>query len=350
MLILLLSSFFIRDLYFVTENFLVLTFIIDLLKSCNCNFLYSFYDFMLKDIKIIKKTDNSVFIFDLLKLCNNLKIFYLNKSRYNNFDLTTYDFGKGTNNFIKFFIPYSLTSSDLDYFLQVLNQFNYSLNNIKDGMFQNDLISLNIDIPLLAMNLNIQDSGKFRLNFINFLDKMSHITITYEKKITHNNFVIKGSGNLMCYKVLLNNSLHSNNKNTYKKIEISINRYFYFILKKANYNYKVINFNHMKLFPSSQLRLIYYYICLKIIPGTKYYTEISFNNFLNDLWLPTLNDSTQRTRKQRLIVLLHDFSKYVDSNMDLVFYKYKNSIILSDYDYFYVKVKRSKRLVIKQPF
>ena len=98
------------------------------------------------------------------------------------------------------------------------------------------------------------------------------------------------------------------------------------------------------------MRLIYYYICLKIVPGTKYYIEISLKDFMNDLWLPTLNDSTKRTRKQRLIKLLNDFSKYIDSNTDLIFYKYKNSILLVDYDYFYIKVKRGKRLIIKQPF
>lgn len=292
---------------------------------------------------VLNQDKSKIFVFNLLKVCNQIKIFHLNKSTKNTINFQTYNFGENTNNFVKLMIPYSLTAHDLDYFLQILNQFNLLFTDNLDCQIDgNDLITLDLNISLILSNLNMQDSGKFRINLLNFLEKISHITITYEKKITENNLILKGSGSLMNYKVLLKKSP---NINSCKKIKVSLNKFFYLILKKSNYNYKLINMSHIKFFPSSQLRLIYYYICLKTTPGMKYFKEISLENFLDDLWINTSNDSTKRTRKQRLITLLKKFSNYLNEDLDLIFFKQKNSILLFDNNYIYIKVKREKRLI-----
>lgn len=278
---------------------------------------------------------------DLLRVCNQMNIFHLSKS--SKMSAQIYTFGEGTDNYLKVSTLYSLTASDLDYFFAILKQLKDSKKVQLTSEKQYAVLDLNVS--LMAIDLKLCDSGQFRVNLIKFLERMSHLTISYNKKITSEGLFLKGAGNLMTYNALLKASGKS------KKIQVYLNRFIYSILEEATYNYRIINFYHSSSLPNSQMRLIYNYICLKTVPGASYFTCIFLDHLLQDLWLKSDNASTIRSRRKRLIELLSNFSDYIHNLTDLVFCLENKSLIIN-YDFNpVIKVKRKRvKLNFKEPF
>lgn len=286
--------------------------------------------------------NNTVYNCDLLKVCNQMHIFHLGKQI--NIKNRIYTYGSGTENFVEFSVPEPLTASDLDYFILILKQFGSDKNLwLKYQRLPNkQFLTLSLDISAMLSDLGYKDSGKFRSNLISFLEKISSVVISYEKKISLNGFSIKGKGNLMTYFALTKPGYRK-----YKEIFVSINYFIYAILKESTYNYTIINTAYRYKLPTSQLRLIYDYLCYKTIPGANYYSKISIKDLLDHLWISSGNSSTMRTRKKRLLELLNLFSRYIDELKDLIFYQQYGTILIFLSDGIEIRVKRKVVKVVE---
>lgn len=118
-------------------------------------------------------------------------------------------------------------------------------------------------------------------------------------------------------------------------------------LKKASYNYTLLNTKQRNALPDSQLRLLYNYFCTKTIPGKKFENKISFREILDNLWSYTNNKSTLRSRKKRLFDLLQKLKMYSEHLSDFIIEYPTVEEMKNSNDDIFVKTKRLKAIVEK---
>lgn len=247
----------------------------------------------------------------ILKICNySMNIFLLGKDKLER--SRTLKCGSGTNNYVEFHIPYSLSGLDLDNYVTVLSLFNRK-SLVHDFSIDNYLeiedLKIELSYPDLARCMNKKDTGTFRRNFLETLKKMSSITMTYHKCIDKSSEVRSGTTYLMQYHVKKNNS-------NIGKTEVKLNPFTFIILKKSTSNYSLINTEDRALLSNADLRLLYNYLCTKAFPGAKYFNHLSIISIMEDLWLNTDNTSTFRSRKQRLVKMLSELDNMQDKLSD----------------------------------
>ena len=273
----------------------------------------------------------------LLKICNQMTIFYINNTSQEQHKIFT--FNTHNNNLVEFHIPITLDSIDLDYLIEILHQFSQKHLYLVDdeNTWKTCRFALELNVPLIAKRLKKADCGSFRSSLIRSLKKLSLVKIFYRKQIIKHGKVHQGSIDLLNYKSIEQLSF------SYKsQIIIELNFLTFSILKKASYNYTLLNTEHRNSLPNSQLRLIYNYFCTRTIPGAKFKTKISFTEMLTDLWSHTNNKSTLRSRKQRLFSLLEELKLYSRYLSDFIIEYPTTTDLKSNTDNIFVKIKRLK--------
>ena len=269
--------------------------------------------------KFIYQNNNNIKKFDkknILKLCNNMNIFYLNKPQRT----SCRKLYKGSkNNYIEFIIPEPLTSIDSDYFSEILYQFYQQKFAISDNecLWPSEKYIINLNISLIAKRLNKSDGGSFRSSLIESLDKLSLVKMSFEKQIIKSGLVHKGVKDLISYETFFSNDLMLNKK--YKKIIVEINFLTFNIMQNSSCHYSLLNIEHRNKLPSSQLRLLYHYLCLKLMPGADFFTDITTSELLKTFWSDTESLSTKRTRKKYLISLTESLKLYSNYLSDMLF-------------------------------
>ena len=273
----------------------------------------------------------------LLKICNQMTIFYINNKHQE--QNKVFIFKTNDTNFVEFHTPIILDSFDLDYLIEILYQFSNKHLYLADdeNTWETYRFSCEINIPLIAKRLKKADCGSFRSSLIKSLKKLSLVKIFYKKQIVKNGKIHEGSVDLLNYK-----SMETLSVNSKSKIIIELNFLTFSILKKASYNYTLLNTEHRNTLPDSQLRLLYNYFCTRTIPGAKFKTQISFTEILNDLWSHTSNQSTLRSRKKRLFNLLEKLKSYSDELSDFIIEYPKLTEMKKSNNNVFIRIKRLK--------
>lgn len=69
-------------------------------------------------------------------------------------------------------------------------------------------------------------------------------------------------------------------------------------MENSQYNYCLINIQERFQLPNIQQRLLYFYLCRKIIPRLHYFATFYMQDISNILWGYTVNKNTNKTRKK----------------------------------------------------
>ena len=278
----------------------------------------------------------------LLKICNQMTIFYINNKHQEQNKIFT--FRTNDTNFVEFHTPIALDSVDLDYLIEILYQFSQKNLYLPDdeNIWQTHRFSCEINVPLIAKRLKKADCGSFRSSLVRALKKLSLVKMFYKKQVIKNGKIHQGSTDLLNYKSI--EKLVIKNKS---RITVELNFLTFSILKKASYNYTLLNTKQRNALPDSQLRLLYNYFCTKTIPGKKFENKISFTEILDNLWSYTNNKSTLRSRKKRLFDLLQKLKMYSEHLSDFIIEYPTVEEMKNSNDDIFVKTKRLKAIVEK---
>lgn len=290
--------------------------------------------------KILINKDINYAINNLIKVCNKtMNIFFINKID----EKQKFIFEENNDNYFEVYTVQGLDCNDLDIFTEILYQFSkqkcIEIKHHNNQFLEDQKVSIDLNIKQIAKRLNKVDSGYFRNQLMESIKKISLVNIIYNKKVQKNpeSIILEGNTNLINYKIITKNHTKQYKK---IKIEIELNLLSIYILKQSSYNYSIINTEHRNLLPKSELRLIYNYICLKTIPGTKYTKKIYLSELLDNLWNKTDNQSTLRTRRSKLKILIKEFQQYLyyveDFNIKLI------NEETDKFNNIYIQIKRDK--------
>ena len=244
----------------------------------------------------------------IIRICNIMHIFHLgqNKTQQNKPQIIS----KNPNNYLQVTIPQALNSKDYDYYIQILEQSADYIhrNNLKIDNLTNKYLAVEINIRQILDNLHLTSGGQAYQHFINSLRKLSQVTIMQQKKIQIDDKLSEYSGNLISYIY--------NKSSKYKKLTIYLNLLTVKILLEGKYNYSLFNFQSYRALEDHRLRFIYYYFCLKTIPGGKN-VMFTIDELMESLWQASNDRTTIQSRKKLLITLLENFNKNKNKLDDL---------------------------------
>lgn len=183
-----------------------------------------------------------------------------------------------------------LNSHDLDFFLQILKEFNglyeYKNHSIED-LLKNQFISTEVNIKTFADELGYSYGGSFRNRFFQSLKKLSQVSMFYQKKISPDGVCYSGT------RFLINYSFKQTGSRNVKTV-LHLNTFTAAILYKAAYNYAILNLRNRLLLKTSKSRLVHTYICFETKPGAKFPTTNPLNEFLVYESLPAPETRSKR--------------------------------------------------------
>nr|YP_009488789.1 hypothetical protein Grafi_p221 [Grateloupia filicina]AWD77281.1 hypothetical protein Grafi_p221 [Grateloupia filicina] len=258
----------------------------------------------------------------IIKICNTMKIFHLGRS-IKNFEYSN----DVEDNYLKATIPSSLNHIDLRYYIQLLFQYIDAVEQLPDiKLAQTEFLPININ--LILKNSNSSTGGKSYNHFQASLNKLSDVTLVYNKKITSDGLYRAHKESLLSYKILhqrFRKGVTVNDSNQWRKLAVKMHPIILDISKEATYNYSLFNKNSYNSLSSDKIKLLYYYACCLTFPGG-HPVKLSLDNLLS-LWPPTNLRQVKQKRKQEMIQLLQDFaaleSKLDDLDISLIYLNYE---------------------------
>ena len=259
--------------------------------------------------------DNKIDKKYILKICNVMKIFYLGRTT-KNFEYIH----QNENNYLKVISLVSLNQNDLVNYFEILDQV---FSSIKDNSKSLKDYCCIINIQRVLKNTNKTISGKSYQNFINTVDKLSHVILEYDKQIHTNGLRSKKVGSLLTYEY----EYYAHKLNYSKKLLIRVHPSIIDIFKESNYNYAIFNKMSFYALEINELKLLYYYFCLSTLPGS-FSKEFSIDDLLK-LWSKSDIKQTISKRKKMLINLLLKLEqdKAKISDLDILIKKNGNKIV-----------------------
>nr|YP_009295224.1 hypothetical protein BI108_pgp171 [Dasya binghamiae]AOH77236.1 hypothetical protein [Dasya binghamiae] len=246
----------------------------------------------------MKKIDKS----NIIKICNTMNIFHigrtLKKMEYEN---------SKADNYLKATISNSLNQTDFRYYMEILFQYIDQVKKFSDmSLAQNKFLTININ--LIFKNLNMSNGGKSYYHFQKSLNKLSDVTLNYDKKITLDGLCSIHKESLISYRILYKNSrkIGKNDAlNSWRKLAIKMHPIILDMYKDATYNYSLFNQNSYNKIVSDKLKLLYYYFCCLTVPEGHLIT-LTINDLLL-LWPKSNLRQLISQRKQEIVQLLKDF-------------------------------------------
>lgn len=276
----------------------------------------------------------------ILKYCNMLDIFTVREQFYPNIQELIIQ--KDNDNWIKVYTQNSLSGVDLDNYLGILQIANLKLYNkiMTDSEAQGDLLStvkLKLNFHELSKILRKQDGGKFRKDVLQTVRKMSRLYFEYKKVIDKEGNYVEGGSNFLSWH---GERDHSHAVKEIKEITIGINPFAWYIMKNCRYNYCLINIQERFKLPTVQLRLIYFHLCRKVVPGLNNFLTFYVEDLAKVLWGTTTNKHTNKTRKKRIRQICKDLYQLQSSltDFEITLVQEKSSIQA-------IRVKRRKGLI-----
>lgn len=238
----------------------------------------------------------------IIKLCNIMHIFHLGQNKI--LQNASQIISNNPNNYLIVTMSQTLNSKDYDYYIQIMEQSTQKIrdNNLTIESLPNKHLAVEISIKQVLDNLQLKSSGQAYKNFINSLRKLSQVTILQRKKINDNGKLSEYSGNLLSYKYC------TSTKSKYKKLIVYLNLLTVEILLQGKCNYSLFNFQSYRSLEDHRLRLLYYNLCLKTVPGGSN-VYLTTDELLQILWQKSIDRTTIQSRKKVLISLLENLNK-----------------------------------------
>ena len=259
---------------------------------------------------LASKQNNTIDRNIILKICNVMQIFHLGKS-YPNFQ---YLDNKKEKNSILVKSPESLTPTDLKYFMEILFQYK-NLSRNPDNISKDDFFEVNI--KALLESLNLTRGGKAYQTFMKHLDKLSNVSLKYNKLIDANkNLYCLYGGSLLSYELYHYEDYEKNNIYKWQKVKVKLASAIIEMMNTAEYNYSLLNKLSYQRLPSDKLKFLYVYFCQNTWPGKE--GKLFTVNDLMSLWPPSSVRTTLNSRKKELTKLLTDFSHHQNIVKDLI--------------------------------
>lgn len=205
--------------------------------------------------------------------------------------------------------------------------------NIEDKILTHEYIYFKVNFKDLSKILKRADGGNFRKSILKTIKSLSNIAIEYKRNIHQTKNTIQGSSNLL-------NSVTVINKKGNKYLYLGINLLSWFVLQQARTYYCLLNTEVMFKLPSLPLQWLYHYLCRKVFPGSNYYSKISIDIIVQEMWTTPTNKTVQNLRKTRVrkwCKQLHNLQQHlIDFEIHLI-YEDKQGIHYQTINQIYVK-------------
>ena len=208
--------------------------------------------------------------------------------------------------------------------MQLLFQYVDSVKKVEDiSLAKGKFFPINIKLLLMNSGLASNGSGHYQ-RFLKSLNKLSDVTLEYNKKTSLNNTRCIEKEALLSYRLAYqqeNQMKQSSFSTVYKKLVIKMHPVVLDMIKEATYNYALFNRNSYDCLSSDKMKLLYYYFCCLTVPGGNFVT-LNLEDLLI-LWPKSNVKKTIKARQQELAQLLQEFislqSKIYDLDLTLVF-------------------------------